>query len=94
MKQKRNKLKENSEVNPGSQLRRLSIEELRQYPGNENYSDEELDEQSKTLLELSIILYRYFQTTQHDTSDLKKINNERNNTNQTENGKYIDRNQY
>ena len=64
MKQKRYKLKENNTDISGNQLRRLSIEELRKYPGNENLSDEQLDEESKTLLELSIILYRIFQASE------------------------------
>lgn len=40
---------------------KLSVEELRKYPGNESLSDEQLEEQSNTLLEFSIILYKLYQ---------------------------------
>ena len=40
---------------------KLTIEELRKYPGNENLSDDQLEEQSISLLELSIILYKLHQ---------------------------------
>lgn len=40
---------------------KLSLEELRQFSGNECLSDEQLEEQSNTLLELSIILYKSYQ---------------------------------
>jgi uncharacterized surface anchored protein len=41
---------------------KLSIEQLRQYSGNENLSDGELELQSDTLLELSLLLYDLYQT--------------------------------
>lgn len=44
--------------------RRLTVEELRKFSGNENLSDEELDQQSLFLLEWSIVLYRAYQKLQ------------------------------
>ena len=43
---------------------KLTIEEFRKYPGNENLTDEELEKQSNTLLELSLILYELYQKEQ------------------------------
>lgn len=40
--------------------RRLTVEELRKFPGNENFSDTELDQQSLFLLEFSLIVYRVY----------------------------------
>lgn len=47
---------------------KLTIDELRKYPGNENYSDAELKLQSNTLYELSLILYDIYMSDQDKTS--------------------------
>ena len=43
---------------------KLTFEELRKYPWNENLTDEELEQQSNILLELSLILYDLYQKEQ------------------------------
>ena len=40
--------------------KRLSIEELRSYPGFENFTEEELEREIKTLETLSILFYELF----------------------------------
>ena len=47
---------------------KLTIEELRKYPGNENLTDEELEQQSNTLFELSLILYGLYHADQESTN--------------------------
>jgi len=50
-----------SHVDPNPPLRKLSVEELRTCPGNEHLTDEQLEAEANSLLELAIILYKYYQ---------------------------------
>ncbi len=59
-----------AQTNQTSLPRRLSVEELRKFSGNENLSDEQLDQQSLFLLEWSIVLYRAYQNLQK-TSEIQ-----------------------
>lgn len=52
--------------------RRLTIEELRKYSGNENLSDEELEQQSLFLLEFSIVLYKVYQKLEIESNILEQ----------------------
>ena len=58
---------------------RLTIEELRQHPGTDQLSDEQLDQLSITLMEYSMVLYNSFQISNepvnedHCVKDLEKI---------------------
>jgi len=54
------------EKSNGTQKSKLTVEELRKYPGNENLTDQELEQQSNTLLELSLILYDIYQKEQSE----------------------------
>lgn len=47
---------------------KLSIEELRKHAGNECLSDEQLESQSNSLLDLSLILFNLFQS-QNERTD-------------------------
>lgn len=57
----------NNEKNP-SNVKMLSIEELKTYPGNENKSDAELMEQAEFLKEFSLILYAAYVKNQNNTN--------------------------
>jgi hypothetical protein len=47
---------------------RLTVEELRTNPYNTNLTDEELEQQADTLLELSIILYNLYSQSTSESS--------------------------
>ena len=51
---------------------KFSVEELRKFPGNESLSDEQLEEQSNTLLEFSMIVYQLYQQ-QEESDDLMQL---------------------
>lgn len=56
----------------------LTIQQLRQYPGFENVSDEEAGETIRQLKELSLILYNIFQTRQRKKKLIDSLKNEDN----------------
>jgi hypothetical protein len=51
-----------------SKLKRISIEELRTNPFNVDRTDEELEKQADTLLELSLILYGLYMQSREDSN--------------------------
>ena len=51
--------------------KRLSIEELKSYPGFENYTDEMAEETIASLETLSILFYEYYQKTIQEKERLK-----------------------
>lgn len=60
--------------------KRLSIEELRSFPGLENFSEEEAEEVIKTLETLSILLYELFMKVKQE--NVKHLNKEDHETEQ------------
>lgn len=60
--------------------KRLSIEELRSFPGLENFSEEETEEVIKTLETLSILLYELFMKVKQE--NVKHLNEEDHETEQ------------
>jgi hypothetical protein len=60
--------------------KRLSIEELRSFPGLENFSEEEAEEVIKTLETLSILLYELFMKVKQE--NVKHLNEEDHETEQ------------
>ncbi|MDO9001332.1 MAG: hypothetical protein Q7W45_16320 [Bacteroidota bacterium] len=53
--------------------KRLSIDELKSYPGFENYTDEMAEETIASLEALSILFYEYYQKTIQEKERLKNI---------------------
>ncbi len=53
--------------------KRLSIEELKSYPGLENYTDEMAEEVIASLETLSILFYEHYQKTIQDKERLKLL---------------------
>ena len=60
--------------------KRLSIEELRSFPGLENFTEEEAEEVIKTLETLSILLYELFMKVKQE--NVKHLNEEDHETEQ------------
>lgn len=56
--------------------KRLSIKELRKYPGFENYSDEQAEDAIKTLETLSIFFFELFIREKHKKEKLTMIKNQ------------------
>ena len=57
-------------MNPKAK-KRLSIEELKSYPGFENYTDEMAEETIASLQALSILFYEHYQKTIQEKERLK-----------------------
>ena len=53
--------------------KRLSIEELRSFPGFENYTDEEAEREIKTLETLSILFYELFMKAKLNEENVKHL---------------------
>jgi hypothetical protein len=53
--------------------KRLSIDELKSYPGFENYTDEMAEETIASLEALSILFYEYYQKSIQEKERLKKL---------------------
>lgn len=53
--------------------KRLSIDELKSYPGFENFTDEMAEETIASLEALSILFYEHFQKTIQEKERLKNI---------------------
>ncbi len=53
--------------------KRLNIEELKSYPGLENYTDEMAEEVIASLETLSILFYEHYQKTIQDKERLKLL---------------------
>lgn len=60
--------------------KRLSIEELRSFPGLENFTEEEAEDVIKTLETLSILLYELFMKVKQE--NVKHLNEEDHETEQ------------
>ncbi len=56
-----------------SNHKRLSIEELRSFPGFENYTDEMAQETISTLEKLSILFYDLHQKSPPENNELKEL---------------------
>ena len=56
--------------------KRLSIEELRSFPGFENFTEEEAEREIQTLETLSILLYELFMKQKHQVTNLKTEDHE------------------
>ena len=54
--------------------KRLSINELKSYPGFENYTDEMAEETIASLEALSILFYEYYQKTLQQKERLEMLN--------------------
>lgn len=53
--------------------KRLSIDELKSYPGFENYTDEMAEETISSLETLSILFYEHYQKTIQEKEGLKTL---------------------